>query len=102
MRKRGFIYIMSNRHHTTLYIGVTNDLERRVAEHQEAKQKSFTQMYNLDELLYFEAFDSITDAIDRETQLKKWSRAKKDALIARLNPHLEDLSLKFKSDLLLD
>jgi putative endonuclease len=102
MRKGGYIYIMSNKHHTTLYIGVTSDLERRVTEHKEAKQKSFTQMYNLNELLYFEAFDSITDAIDRETQLKKWSRPKKDALIARLNPHLEDLSLKLKTELLLD
>jgi putative endonuclease len=102
MKKGGFIYIMSNKHHTTLYIGVTNDLERRVAEHKAAMFKSFTKQYNLDELLYFEAFNSITDAIDRETQLKKWSRAKKDALIARLNPHLEDLSLKFKSVMLLD
>ncbi len=102
MKKGGYIYIMSNKHHTTLYIGVTNDLERRVAEHKEAKQKSFTQMYNLNELLYFEAFDSITDAIDRETQLKKWSRSKKDALISKLNPKLEDLSLKFNIDILLD
>lgn len=102
MKKGGYIYIMSNVHHTTLYIGVTSDLERRVSEHKEAKQKGFTQMYNLNQLVYFEALDSITDAIDRETQLKKWSRAKKDMLISRLNPHLEDLSLKFKSDLLLD
>jgi putative endonuclease len=102
MNKGGYIYIMSNKHHTTLYIGVTSDLEMRVMEHKAAKVKSFTQMYNLDELLYFEVFDSIADAIDRETQLKKWSRAKKDALIATLNPRLEDLSLKFRTELLLD
>ena len=102
MKKGGFIYIMSNVHHTTLYIGVTNDLERRVAEHKEAKTESFTQKYNINKLLYFEAFDSITDAIDRETQLKKWNREKKDKLIAKLNPQLEDLSLTFRSDMLLE
>jgi putative endonuclease len=84
---------MSCRRRTTLYIGVTSDLERRIAEHRTHTLPGFTRDYNLEILVYFEHFPSIRDAIDRETQLKKWSRSKKDALIAKLNPELLDLSL---------
>lgn len=68
MLKQGFVYIMSNVHHTTLYIGVTSDLKRRVAEHKNQVQKGFTQAYNLGQLIYWEAFVSIETAIERETQ----------------------------------
>lgn len=78
MRKGGYIYIMTNTHHTTLYIGVTAKLVRRVDEHkQHFNKKSFTDRYNLEYLIYYEAFGRIEDAIDREKELKKWNRQRK-------------------------
>jgi putative endonuclease len=93
MSKPGFVYILSNKNRTTLYIGVTSDLERRLAEHRTGVFDSFTKRYNLFDLLYFEYFADIKDAIDRETVIKKWSRAKKDALMASTNPLLKSIEL---------
>jgi putative endonuclease len=93
MPKPGFVYIMTNRNRTTLYIGVTSDIERRVAEHGSGAIDGFTKEYNLHDLIYFEHFPDIKDAIDRETVLKKWSRFKKDALIRTFNPMLKTLTL---------
>ena len=75
-----------------LYIGVTNDLERRVAEHKSHVFKGFTDRYNATDLVYFETCGRIDDAIAREKQLKGWSRQKKEALVERLNPNWRDLS----------
>ena len=92
MQKGGYIYIMTNLHGTTLYIGVTNDLERRVHEHRTHLNKhSFTTKYNLVKCVYYENFPDIEQAIERETQLKKWSRSKKEVLINRLNPKWDNL-----------
>ena len=80
-----YVYILTNSNHTVLYVGVTNDLERRCFEHTQKKIKGFTQKYNVDELIYFETFDSIDLAIAREKQIKGYSRAKKNILIEKLN-----------------
>jgi len=88
------VYIMSNRSRT-LYIGVTNDLTRRVYQHKDWKGSGFTARYNLDLLVYCETFEGIRDAIAREKQLKVWTRAKKIALIETLNPGWIDLSAHF-------
>jgi putative endonuclease len=93
MNKGGWVYIMTNRHHTTLYIGVTNNLMRRVQEHQtKFNPKSFTAQYNVCVLVYYEFLPTIMEAILREKQLKRWSRAKKEWLIEMENPDWDDLS----------
>ena len=86
-----YIYIMSNTSNSTIYVGVTDDLERRVSEHRTADPKSFTSRYNCHKLVYFEEFSSIMEAIAREKQIKSWSRKKKDALIDSINPRRLDL-----------
>jgi putative endonuclease len=74
-----------------LYTGVTNDLIRRIYEHKSKLQKGFTQKYNVDRLIYYEAFADIEDAIIREKQVKGWSRKKKNDLISQFNPRWDDL-----------
>ena len=89
--KRYYVYIMSNRSRT-LYIGVTNDLVRRVYQHRQRLIPGFTSRYNIDQLVYYEVTDDIRAAIAREKQLKGWLRAKKIALIEAMNPEWDDLS----------
>jgi putative endonuclease len=88
--KRYHVYIMTNRS-GTLYIGVTNDLTRRIAEHKQGTGSTFTTRYRMTRLLYMEETDDIHAAIAREKQLKGWTRAKKLALIAAQNPKWIDL-----------
>lgn len=76
----------------TLYIGVTNELERRVAEHQGKLIEGFTKKYNVTKLVYFEECGEVVDALAREKQIKGWRRSKKIALIESLNPTWSDLS----------
>ena len=92
--KQGFVYIMSNKNRTTLYIGVTNNLERRVLEHKAACGSKFTFKYNLFDLLYWERIDGMQRAIDREKQLKNWHRKWKNNLVEKENPEWKDLSEK--------
>ncbi|WP_218972162.1 GIY-YIG nuclease family protein [Labilibaculum filiforme] len=94
--KGGYIYILSNKNRTTLYIGVTSDLDRRIAEHVEGEGSKFSSKYNLTDLVYFEEFDDIGDAILREKQLKNWRREWKMNLIKSLNPELKDLKMDFR------
>ncbi len=96
--KPGFIYILTNRKSTTLYVGVTSDIVIRVGQHK-AKwdKKSFTARYNLDKLVYYEAFQMIGDAIGREKQLKGGSRANKETLINSINPEWLDLYEEMKN-----
>ena len=82
---------MSNEFGTTLYIGMTNDLERRVAEHRSGLVPGFTKKYNCHKLVYYEVYSDVNQAIDREKQLKKWNRAKKEALIDTMNKERKDL-----------
>ena len=97
MHKTYYIYIMSNTTDTTLYIGVTNDLERRVQEHKSGLIPGFTQKYCCDKLVYYETYSDIDQAIEREKKLKKWRREKKDWLIGTMNPELKDLSEDFST-----
>ena len=93
-----YTYIMSSLNNTTIYVGVTNDLERRVAEHKSGLIPGFTQKYNCKKLVYFESFSDIEQAIAREKQLKGWVRKKKDALIDSMNPHRNDLAAGWNLD----
>lgn len=92
MEKGGWVYITTNRPDGVLYVGVTSDLIQRIGQHK-AKHypNSFSARYNLDQLVYFEEFSSIVEAIAREKQLKAGSRAKKVALIEKNNPRWRDL-----------
>ncbi len=89
--KSFFVYILSNRS-KTLYIGVTNNLRRRVAEYKQGVGSGFATKYKLDRLVYYERYEDVLRAIDREKQLKRWVRRKKIALIVALNPTWKDLS----------
>jgi putative endonuclease len=92
MRARGFyVYILASRIGGTLYIGVTNDLIRRVAEHKSKTADSFTKRHNVVRLVYFEQFDQIEQAIQREKRLKKWTRVWKISLIEKHNTNWIDL-----------
>lgn len=92
MRERTFsVYIVASPSRV-IYVGITNDLERRIAEHREKAIAGFTARYNITRLVYFEQYDRATEAIAREKQLKGWTRAKKVALIERNNPIWNDLS----------
>ena len=85
------VYIMSNQTNTTLYIGVTGDINRRVYEHKNGLISGFTKKYNVDKLVYIEHCSDINAALAREKQLKKWSRKKKEVLINSLNLRWSDL-----------
>lgn len=89
-----YIYIVSNHKNNIFYIGVTNDLKRRAYEHKHKMLDGFTKKYNLGKLVYFEAFKDVSRAIEREKQLKKWSRIKKISLIETQNPEWLDFSEK--------
>ena len=86
-----YVYILASRIGGTLYIGVTNDLIRRVAEHRLKIAESFTKRYDVTRLVHFEVFEEIEQAIHREKRLKKWSRAWKISLIEKDNPDWNDL-----------
>lgn len=94
--KNFYVYILSSCKNGTLYIGVTNDLNRRIQIHKLGLNSGFTKRYGVDRLVYFEAFESIAVAIRREKQLKKWNRQWKIQLIEKINPTWKDL---FGSDL---
>ena len=92
MERGGSIYFMTNKNRTTLYLGVTSNLIKRVSEHRTHFYKgSFTDKYNLELIVFYEFHSTIEEAISREKQVKKWNRAKKDALINELNPEWVDL-----------
>lgn len=91
MTKQSFVYIMTNYTNTTVYVGVTNNLRRRVYEHKNKTIEGSTKRYNLTKLVYYEVFDDVTMAIAREKQLKAGSRQKKNDLISEFNGKWEDL-----------
>jgi putative endonuclease len=91
--KPGYIYVLTNKNNTTLYVGVTSNLTQRIQQHKEKyHKKSFTARYNLDKLVYYEVFQIIGEAIAREKQIKAGSRAKKIALIEKENSACSDLT----------
>ncbi|MBW4888794.1 GIY-YIG nuclease family protein [Mucilaginibacter sp. HMF5004] len=87
-----YIYILTNKHHAVLYIGVTNDVKNRTLEHKSGVHQGFTKTYSCNKLVYFETFQWIDDAIAREKQLKGGSRQQKLDLINLENPNWNDLS----------
>jgi putative endonuclease len=91
MDKQYCVYILTNKHHTVLYTGVTNDLKRRVYEHREKLIPGFTKKYNVNKLVYYEITESIEAAILREKQIKGGSRKKKLDLIVGMNSQWREL-----------
>ena len=91
MSKTYFVYILASKRNGTLYVGVTNDLARRVSEHREGIVPGFTKQYSVKRLVYFETFDDIHDAIHRESRLKKYKREWKINLIQKSNVEWNDL-----------
>ncbi|MCK4663129.1 MAG: GIY-YIG nuclease family protein [Bacteroidales bacterium] len=94
-----FVYIVTNKHKNVLYIGITNDLQRRVYEHENGLIPGFTKKYNCHHLLYYEHFKQIKQAIDREKEIKKWRREKKNILISEFNKDWIFLNDRIKNDL---
>ena len=92
--KTYFVYILSNKANTVLYVGVTNNLERRVYEHKNKLIDGFTKRYNVDKLVYFETTSDVDEAIKREKALKNLVRRKKEELINSVNPEWVDLFLQ--------
>jgi putative endonuclease len=88
-----YVYILSNKKHGTLYIGLTNNLERRMFEHKHKLIDGFTKKYGLDKLMYFETFQYINDAIKRGKNMKKWKRQWKIELIEDDNKFWKDLAI---------
>jgi putative endonuclease len=86
-----FVYILASRRNGTVYVGVTNDLVRRISQHKSKVVPGFTRKYNVDKLVYFEEYASILEARARERALKRWDRAWKLALIEEMNPQWRDL-----------
>ena len=90
--RKFYVYLITNKNNTTFYIGVTNELERRVLEHKKGLIKGFSKKYNLHKLVYYEEFTNSYNAILREKQLKNWHREWKLNLVRKNNPHFQDLS----------
>ena len=93
--KEYYVYIMASKRNGTLYIGVTNNLVRRVSEYKNHILKGFTSKYNVYHLVYYESTDDISRAIEREKQMKKWKRKWKLELIESVNPDWQDLYQDF-------
>ena len=86
-----YVYMLTNKYNTVLYLGVTNNLKRRVSEHKCKANSGFTATYNANKLVHYEVFSDIRVAIKREKQLKGWLRSKKNTLVNFHNPGWEDL-----------
>ena len=91
MTKHYYVYIMANRYNTVLYVGVTNNLKRRIHQHKTKQTNSFTKKYNVNKLVYYETSEDVKAVIAREKQLKGGSRKKKIDLIENCNPEWLDL-----------
>ena len=91
-----YVYILTNANNHVLYVGVTNNLERRWYEHRNCLVDGFTKRYHIHKLIYFETTSDVRAAIEREKQIKGWTRSKKNALVAMMNPEWKDLSLDWE------
>jgi putative endonuclease len=89
--RRGFVYIMASKRNGTLYLGVTSNLIERVTQHKEGHGSEFVKRYNVTMLVWYEEWELVTDAIQRETSLKRWQRKWKLELIEKVNPEWRDL-----------
>lgn len=90
--KQYFVYILTNKNHTVLYVGITSNLLGRIFQHKEQVTKCFTSRYNVYKLVYYEIYEDVYEAISREKQLKNWHRDWKNKLIDLLNKDWKDLS----------
>lgn len=95
-----YVYILASQKNGTLYIGMTNDLQKRVYEHKTGIVKGFTQKYGVGMLVYFEEFQQVQEAIQRENNMKKWKRAWKLRIIEEENPKWNDLAKDWYNDLI--
>ena len=91
-----YVYILTNWNNHVMYVGVTNNLQRRIYEHKEKLIDGFTSKYNVNKLVYYQETTDIKCAISREKELKGWRRSKKDALVVTMNQNWEDLSKDWK------
>ena len=91
MPKKEYVYMLASQRNGTLYVGVTSDLAKRVAQHKEDWREGFTKQYAIHHLVYFEEYSDIREALRREKQIKKWNRAWKLQLIEKENPDWRDL-----------
>ena len=98
MDKAYYVYLLTNWNNRVIYVGVTSDLERRVYEHKNKLHEGFTQKYNVNKLVYYESSCDVMAAIEREKQIKKWRREKKNQLVIQMNPNWDDLSLDWGMD----
>ena len=92
--KSYYVYILASPRNGLLYVGMTNSLPRRLEEHQNGEIEGFTKKFGIHKLVYYEVFEDALNAISREKQLKRWTRAKKNALVEKVNPEWADLSEK--------
>jgi putative endonuclease len=90
--KHFYVYLLTNWNNKVMYVGVTNDLHRRLYEHKNKLVKGFTEKYNVDKLVYFEETVDVQSALAREKEIKKWRREKKNNLVISVNPEWKDLS----------
>ena len=90
-RLKSYVYILSNKGKNVVYVGSTDDLKKRIYFHKKRLIAGFTKKYNVDQLVYFEAFDTAVEAIGREKQIKGYRREKKNLLIRNMNPEWENL-----------
>ena len=88
-----YVYILTNRRNNVMYVGVTSDLPRRILEHKSKTIKGFTEKYNLVKLVYYEQTTYVYAALEREKEIKKWRREKKNVLVESMNPGWKDLSV---------
>jgi putative endonuclease len=89
---RYYVYLLTNKNDKVMYVGVTNNLERRVHEHKTKMVPGFTEKYNVNKLVYFEETRDVLVAVAREKEIKKWRREKKNNLVVAINPEWKDLS----------
>ncbi|MFH4370559.1 GIY-YIG nuclease family protein [Vibrio alginolyticus] len=96
MDKTPCVYILTSNNNSVLYIGVTSQLPQRIWQHKNGVVEGFTKKYNVHKLVYFELFDDMANAINREKQLKQWKREWKLALVRETNPNFLDLSTEYQ------
>lgn len=90
-----YVYLLTNWNDRVMYVGVTNDLRRRLYEHRNKLVPGFTEKYKVHKLVYFEQTEDVRVALEREKEIKKWRREKKNQLVNRVNPRWKDLSLEW-------
>ena len=94
MTKTYYVYMLTNKSNRVLYTGVTNNLRYRLFQHKEKKVAGFTSLYNVTKLVYYEVFDDVNAAINREKQIKSWQREKKNMLVNQRNAGWDDISVE--------